>query len=107
MMNLGVSCKSLIKSAKSKYPIVVTKNMGPFLRCTKRNLQIFDMKSTHTFKTKSFDNHNTQGAKTKFHIFKSNKDKNFISTFLAKLSFRFLILISNEMEKDNSKMHTL
>jgi hypothetical protein len=84
--------------------------MGPFLRCTKRNLQIFDKKAlefTHSFKTKSFDNHNTQGAKTKFQSLKVIKIENFISTFLIKLSFKFLILTSDEMEKDNSKVHTL
>jgi hypothetical protein len=52
--------------------------MGPFFKCTQTNLNFFDNKaleSTHIFKTKSFDNHNTKGTKTKFHIFQNNKDR--------------------------------
>ncbi len=65
-------------SKVQKYQIVVTKHMGPFFRCTPKNLQIFGkkaLKSTHSLKKKSFDNHNTQGAKQKFRIFKNNKDR--------------------------------
>jgi hypothetical protein len=87
----------------------MTKHMGPFLRCTQKNLQVFDKKVlefTHSFKTKSFDNHNTQGTKTKFHIFKIIKIELHIY-ILTKPSFRFLNLISNEMEKNKCKVHTL
>jgi hypothetical protein len=83
--------------------------MGPFLRCTQKNLQVFDKKAlefTHSFKTKSFDNHNTQGTKTKFHIFKIIKIELHIY-ILTKPIFRFLNLISNEMEKNKCKVHTL